>query len=107
MSLQPIDQQTLFARLGMIGREQAGVQDAIAQNQVVQGNEIARESQKIAETVVESEEVGDGAEGVDDRTDGGARRRTQQMTTGARHDESTDDEAFSDPELGRHVDLSG
>ena len=107
MSLQPIDQQTLFARLGMIGREQAAAQDAITQNQTVQGNEIARESQEIAETVVESEEVGGDAEGVDDQTGGGARRRAQQSATSASDDEQPDDQAFSDPELGRHVDLSG
>ena len=107
MSLQPIDQQTLFARLSMIGREQAAAQDAITQNQIVQGNEIARESQEIAETVVESEEIGDGAEGVDDETGEGSRRGAQQAASGSKEEQETDDEAFSDPELGRHIDLSG
>ncbi len=107
MSLQPIDLQTLFVRLAAVGKEQSALRDAVAQNQAVVGSEIAQKSQEDAHTVRQSDGVSEGPETVDDEG-----HSQEQGAAGGRKRESEEesapeDEVFRDPDLGRHVDLSG
>ena len=107
MSIQPIDLQTLFVRLGQVGREQSAIKDAVAQNQAVVGGEIAQRSQEESHTVRRTEDVSEGTELVNDEEN----RKQEQDLSGSGGQKSADDQAdddyFKDPELGQNVDLSG
>ncbi|POR01138.1 hypothetical protein AU468_08625 [Alkalispirochaeta sphaeroplastigenens] len=111
MAIQPIDLQTLFVRLSTVGREQAALKQAVAQNQIVTGEEIARRSQDSGHTVGESSDVSPGPETVDDQETSGNRRPPlekkddHQEESGA--DREGEDRTFRDPDLGQHIDLSG
>ena len=109
MAIQPIDLQTLFVRLSQVGREQSAIKQAVAQNQVVTGNEIAQRSQDAGHTVHESSEVSEGPETVNDeeqRQGGGANRNRRERENS---DEQTaeDEQEFRDPDLGQNIDLRG
>lgn len=110
MSLQPIDLQTLFVRLSQVGREQSALRDAVAMNQTVTGNEIARKSQETASAVNQSEAVSEGPEKADEDGSGGSRegtgnRRRPSTEEGAPTEDEGD--VFRDPDLGRNIDLTG
>lgn len=108
MALQPIDLQTLFVRLSTVGREQSAMKQAVAQSQVVAGEEIAQRSQDLGHTVQETDEVSEGPETVSDEQ-GGTGRHAGEKEKRGRHeeDESRSDEVFRDPDLGHFIDLSG
>lgn len=107
MSIQPIDLQTLFVRLSQVGREQSAIKQAIAQNQIVTGNEIAQRSQDAGHTVHESEEVSEGPETVNEDE----QNQTGGGTHGERNEQDEqkpeDDAEFRDPDLGQNIDLTG
>ncbi len=105
MSIQPIDLQTLFMRLGQIGKEQAAMRDAAHVAQAVQGSEIARHSEEAARAVNETKELEDGLEAVKDEKQGSGKRSGGEQEE-AGHEEPQKD-VFSDPALGNKIDLSG
>jgi hypothetical protein len=108
MALQPIDLQTLFVRLSTVGREQSAMKQAVAQNQLVAGEEIAQRSQDLRHTVRETDEVSEGPETVSD-DQSGQKQNAGEKEKQAHHEEEQagDDEVFRDPDLGHFVDLSG
>ncbi|SIQ05724.1 hypothetical protein SAMN05920897_10355 [Alkalispirochaeta americana] len=111
MAMQPIDLQTLFVRLSTVGREQAALKQAVAQNQIVTGEEIARRSQDSGHTVRESSDVSPGPETVDDQETGGNQRSSSDKKENhegeSGDDQEREDRTFRDPDLGQHIDLSG
>lgn len=106
MALQPIDLQTLFVRLSTVGREQAGIKQAVEQGQEVAGREIAQRSQNASQVVREADEVSDGPEKVEEEEER-ARQRKQNEQQGKREDSpSNENKAFQDPEVGQYIDVS-
>lgn len=106
MPIQPIDQQTLFARLGEIGKEQAMQKDGILQGQSVVAGEIAKRSEEVDQTVTEAADLEDGAEKVND-DEREKRRRDAKRRREEERPAEEDAPTFQDPNLGRNVDLLG
>ena len=105
MPLLPIDLQTVFSQVNQVGRDQALQQQASPQAQAQAAAELVREAQAKDAQVNETRSAGEGAEPVKEREGrkGGRRRprgREAQPAPARRP-------VFSDPELGRHVDISG
>ncbi len=107
MAIQPIDLQTLFVRLSTIGREQSAIKQAVIQNQAVAGEEIARRSQDAGHTIHETDEVSEGPETVNEDESGHTSREGSQEERPRADEESKEGAAFSDPDLGQNIDLSG
>lgn len=107
MAIQPIDLQTLFMRLGQVGKEQAAYRQAAAQSQEVTGSEIARRSEEVQRTVTEADTLEDGPEQVNDEENGeqGSGERREQESE--KEESGKDDDLFRDPDLGQNVDISG
>ncbi|AFG38127.1 hypothetical protein [Spirochaeta africana] len=107
MSIQPIDLQTLFARLDDVGRNQSSIRNAEIHNQEAVGREIEQKTALKSRSVQESEEIQDGPEKVHDDDEAKQDRRH----SSSRHKRDQDDEdteaQLRDPNLGRNIDFSG
>ena len=107
MGIKPIDLQTLFAKLGEVSKEQSLVkeQSSLQQAQAAraQVTKELEEDRRVAETVEDR-----GTEAVEDENgteSKGGRRGNKDQKDGAGDEEGR--EIVTDPEVGRHVDLSG
>ena len=107
MSIQPIDLQTLFMRLGQVGKEQALMREATHVAQTVQGSEIARQSEETARTVNETRELEEGLEALKNKEQGAGRHAGAEKEESQENGEAEKRDVFSDPALGNKVDLSG
>jgi hypothetical protein len=105
MAIQPIDLQVLFSRLNQIGREQAALRDAQTQAQAVAGSEIAERSEEQDHRVSQLSTEQEGPEVVDEDGGGNQSETNEEHSSGEK--ERNDKEVLRDPDLGRHVDLSG
>jgi hypothetical protein len=106
MPLLPIDLQTVFSQTNQVGRDQAVQQQASPLAQAQAASEIVREAQARDAQVNEATNTGDGVEAVKDdkgRRRRGRRRRGRQAPAAA----PARKPAFTDPELGQHIDISG
>jgi spore germination protein GerM len=109
MGIKPIDLQTLFVKLDDVSREQALVkeQSALQQAQAARlqvAKELA-EDRQVTRTPAESEKL---AVQDDDPDDGKNRRRRRGAQNRKKEEtDSNDREVVTDPDVGRHVDLSG
>ncbi|MBN1686372.1 MAG: hypothetical protein JW852_06930 [Spirochaetales bacterium] len=107
MSIQPIDLQTLFMRLGQVGKEQAAMREAAHVAQTAQGSEIARQSEEVARTVNETKELEDGPDAVKDEKQGTAGEPGGEHEESKGKKETGKKNVFQDPALGNKIDLSG
>ena len=107
MSIQPIDLQTLFMRLGQVGKEQAAMREAAHLAQAAQGTEIARQSEEAARTVNETKELEDGLEAVKDEQEGAGKNAEREKEESQSKEKNEQKDVFSDPALGTKIDLSG
>lgn len=106
MSIQPIDLQVLFARLNLVGREQAAQRSTILQAQAVAGSEIAERSEEESRRVTEVSSEEEGAEKVSDEP--GSQQGPQEQGTGHESEQgSVNQEVLRDPDLGQNIDISG
>ena len=106
MPIQPIDMQTLFAKINQVGKEQAALKDISAQHQAMQNSEIEKQADQKTHTVQDPEDVSDGPAKTDE--DGHAGREKEQQEENEPHEEEVKKkEVVKDPDLGHHIDLSG
>jgi hypothetical protein len=105
MSIQPIDLQTLFSHLGNVGKTQSAEAQAVAQQQAVVGRELARRSAEQESSVSEASTLEEGPE----KSDEDGKGSSQHHESGRKEDTHAekDIEVFSDPDLGKNIDLSG
>lgn len=105
MSIHPIDVQTLFMRLSLVGKEQAVQREAAHLAQALQGSELARETEEHSKTVNGTRELEDGLESVNEDEES-----LQQHARGDREEsqgsESEQKEVFRDPDIGNTIDIS-
>ena len=105
MSIHPIDVQTLFMRLSLVGKEQAVQREAAHLAQTLQGSELAREAEKHSKTVNGTRELEEGLESVNEDEES-----LQQRARGERDDaqgsEGEEKEVFRDPDIGNTIDIS-
>lgn len=105
MSIQPIDLQTLFSRLANVGKSQSAESQAAAQQQAVVGSELARRSAERESTVSEPSTLEEGPEKANEDGKGSSQRHG----SGRRDEQDVEQEleVFTDPDLGKNIDLSG
>jgi hypothetical protein len=111
MAIQPIDLQTLFTQLDKVGKNQAAQKEGLQIQQAIQGDQIQRKTDERIQSVNESQDTGEGAETIRDRT---SRKNADEEKQGREEkDENSEDKSpgepliFRDPDLGRNIDVSG
>jgi len=111
MAIQPIDLQTLFSQLDKVGKAQAEQKEGLQIQQALQGALDQQKTDERIRSVNETQQTGEGAERVKDRTrrrEGehkGSEKRGDGRDEGA--EEEADAEVIRDPNLGRNIDVSG
>ncbi|MDR2630241.1 MAG: hypothetical protein LBC60_04895 [Spirochaetaceae bacterium] len=111
MAIQPIDLQTLFTQLDKVGKNQTAQKEGLQIQQALQGEQIQRKTEERIQSVNESQDTGEGAETIRDRS---SRKNTGEEKQGREETgENPQDEkpgeplVFRDPDLGRNIDVSG
>ena len=108
MAIQPIDLQTLFSQVDKVARQQSAQREGLAIQQAIQGVHHQRKIEEDIQAVNETQNTGeDGAEKVKDR---GAQAQDGSSEKKRNHEENEQEEThipvFSDPRLGRTIDIS-
>lgn len=106
MSLTPLDLQTLFVRLGQVGKEQAILKDAAPLQQSLQGSQIAQKTEIQDHSVNETKEAGDGPDQVKEDEEKSSSEE-QEEEKKKKEKKKQQSEIFHDPDLGRNIDISG
>ena len=108
MALLPIDLQTLFTQTTQVGKEQAAQKDAPPIAQSLQGAQLAQRAEARDNAVNEAQNQEEGPEQVKDKKRRGASRRERppkKRTPPPTPPRASD--VLQDPDLGRHIDVSG
>ena len=108
MGLKPIDLQTLFVKMGEVGKEQSLIKEqaALQQSQAARSQvtkEMA-EDRRVTETPED-----EGTENIKDNESEEAGEGENHKRQSKRKSEENGNslEVVTDPEVGRHIDLSG
>jgi len=112
--IRPLDLQTLYMNLDKVGKEQAQSKEAQAQAQAQQVQRLQKEHDQGAHAVGRTQATGQ-AEGehsvkVNSESGGGtseAPPRRPRPENAPPEEEAAEPEAWRDPQLGKHIDLSG
>jgi len=114
--IRPLDLQTLYMNLEKVGKEQAVSKEALAQAQAAQVQKLQKEHDQGQHAVGRTNaDVGPQEENsvkvkADSRNpDSGGQPRAKSEDSGPQDDAEKEkkDTAWKDPELGKHVDISG
>jgi hypothetical protein len=109
MGIKPIDLQTLFVKMDEVSKEQALAKDhsALQQSQAARSQVVRElENDRRVSGVPEGNEVLPVNDEEYDESEKRRRRRTKNRTA-ALEPKTDKREIVTDPEVGRHVDLSG
>jgi hypothetical protein len=108
MAIQPIDLQTLFTQLDKVGKSQANQKEGLQIQQALQDVRIQQKTEERIRSVNESQDTGEGTEGVKDRSPRNQNDR-EAPPRGNREGEDAEEDrpVICDPDLGRNIDLSG
>ena len=110
MPILPIDLQIMFSRMDQIGKEQAGQKQVSTEAQAAHASEMVKETEQKDNSVNESRDVGEGIEGVNEeqnKREKKSRAQKKKNKTSERKNGSRDRSFYSDPALGRHIDIDG
>ena len=108
MSIKPIDLQTLFVKMDDVSKEQALVKEqaALRQDQAAKA-QVAKElaeDRKVTGTPESNEAVA----AKDEESEGGGGSKKRERRDGETSSEDSNGrEVVKDPDVGRHVDLTG
>jgi hypothetical protein len=112
--IRPLDLQTLYMNLEKVGKEQAQSKEAVAQAQAAQVQRLQREHDQGQHAVgkVNADVGPEEDNAVKVKADGrgsGPQGRAKPKSEGGEEDseDEKDETTWKDPELGKHVDLSG
>lgn len=108
MSIKPIDLQTLFVKMSEVSKEQSLVKEQAAlQQSRAARSQVAKElaeDRKVTETPADNETQAVKDDESEEAKEGGKRKKDE-------NDDPTEDsselEVVTDPDVGRHIDLSG
>ncbi|MDR3275974.1 MAG: hypothetical protein LBT11_01990 [Treponema sp.] len=111
MAIQPIDLQTLFTQIDKIGKEQSLQKEGVQIQAALQGMQIQKKTEERARSVNETQDTGQGSEGVKDRgprgRGGGAPSKDNTEGSDKEGEEWEDPAVIWESYLGKNVDLSG
>ncbi len=108
MSIKPIDLQTLFMHMNQVGRDQAQQKQGLHLQQVIAGSELVRETEQKDSSVNQTNPLSEGPEKIhddDEESRGGRKRKKGKEEKNETKDESRN--YYSDPDLGKKIDISG
>ncbi len=108
MGIKPIDLQTLFVKMGEVGKEQSQIKEQAALQQAQTArSQVAREmadDRKVTKTP-EDKETEKIKDNESEETPEGEKHKRKEKEKD--EDDSGNVEIVTDPDVGRHVDLSG
>lgn len=108
MPILPIDLQTMIAQMDRVGKEQAVQKEVSPHHQALQATELAKKAEQDNHSVNRSHELGEGAEKVKEEKDREKKRKGAAPKKGKQEmSDNMQKEIFEDPDLGRHINLSG
>ncbi len=108
MSIKPIDLQTLFMHMNQVGKEQAQQKEGLHLQQLAMGSELVKETEQRDKSVNETESTSDGPEEVhedQEQSQGGKKKRKKEEEE--TQNEKSSRKYYSDPDLGKNIDISG
>jgi hypothetical protein len=110
MAIQPIDLQTLFTQIDKVGKTQNAQREGFAIQQEIQGTQLQRKTEEQIRSVNEAQNTGeDGSEKVKERGAKGQdseKEKKKEARQNVPEKEKTQVKVFSDPRLGRNIDIS-
>lgn len=111
--IRPLDLQTLYMNLEKVGKEQANSKEALVQAQANQVQKLQKEHDR-GQHAVGRTPAATGAEGdesvkvqADGKSPQGQGQKHSGASTPEQEEQEKHDSSWKDPELGKHVDLSG
>jgi hypothetical protein len=109
MSIQPIDLQTLFTQMDKVAKQKSAEKEGLVLQQSLQGALNLKKTEEKIRSVNETKEPEDGAERIKDKN---ARKQGQEELAEKKDEKKeADDEQkmdiIKDPNLGKHIDVSG
>lgn len=110
MPIQPIDLQTLFAHINQVGKEQAALKEGQAAQQAAHANELIKEMKHQDESVNKSTKTDEDNQKIQD--DQGNNNPGEFSGESGNEKEKSEEEkkkinVFTDPDLGKNIDISG
>ncbi|MEA1910563.1 MAG: hypothetical protein U9N32_02680 [Spirochaetota bacterium] len=110
MPIQPIDLQTLFAHINLVGKEQAVLKEGQGLQQTAHANELIKEMKHQDESVNKSSKTDEDNQKIEDDH----RQNNSGETFSDTEKEEQGEEKikkkvsiFTDPDLGKNIDISG
>ena len=112
MAIQPIDLQVLYTQLENVSKNVVAQQQGVQLSNSIQQEERGRQLAKKSTTVQKSPEDGDEVAIIKDHQDtknapSSSDDRKEKDDRNSPSEQKPDVEYVSDPELGRHIDISG
>ena len=110
MPIQPIDLQTLFAHINQVGKEQAALKEGLLAQQAAQANELIKEKKHQDESVNKTGKADEDKQKIHNDQEKGS---SGEASVGPENDNGKPDEekkkvsVFTDPDLGKNIDISG
>lgn len=108
MPILPIDLQTMLAQMDRVGKEQAVQKEISPHHQALQGTELSKKAAQDDHSVNQTHELGEGVEKVKEEQEREKKRKEAAPKKGKQEMfDNKQKEIFEDPDLGRHINLSG
>ena len=110
MPIQPLDLQTLFAHINQVGKEQAALKEGQTAQQAAHANELIKEMKHQDESVNKTAKTDEENQKIQD--DHGNNSQGEFSGEPGNEKENTEEEkkkisVFTDPDLGKNIDISG
>ena len=111
MAVNPIDLQTLYVQMPLVGKEQANTRLAVVHAQELQAQKILKEQEAKGHAVIAIDAMDD--ENLAVHQDQKERSNlSHHHSPGEKKEDQENvdiekDEKFQDPDLGQHIDISG
>jgi hypothetical protein len=109
MAITPIDLQTLFTQVDKAGKIQSPVKEGQIIHETVHNIQIQKKTEDHTEEVNQTKNMGEGAQKVNDQTKNNQsqnQKRNKQNEPEKEQAESLSGVFFTDPRLGKNIDIS-
>jgi len=108
MAITPLDLQTMFVRLNEVSKEQSHTQHAAALQQDQEARKLVEQELQHGKSVNSTSEDKESKKVEDDESaNTGQEEKRQSSSREQRKDEKPRKEVVKDPEMGKHIDISG
>ena len=108
MPIQPIDLQTLFAHINQVGKDQAVLKEGLAAQQAAHAKELIKETIHQDESVNKSTKTDEENQKInDDDKTGNQNEKGAGKEKEKAPEEKKKINIFTDPDLGKNIDISG